>query len=436
MNELNNFCKLDPEMILKAREDYGTPIYLYDESQIVEKCKAALSMPNAYGLTVRYAMKANSSKSLLKIVNDQGLMIDASSLNEAKRAHMAGIALNRIFLTTQEIPDRQERKDLEDMILNGLKYNVCSMQQLYRIGDFAQANKLNLSIRIHPGVGSGESASRNTGDKYSCFGVHLSDVDQALQYAEEKHIKFTEVHVHIGSGGDPEIWRQNIDLELGIIEKYFPDCDTVSFGGGLKEGRMPGEIVANIKALGDYAKQQIEKFFEKTNRKLKMEIEPGTFIVANSGYAITTVVDKKQTGEDGFDFIIVDGGMEINSRPLMYGSQHPFYVVSKDGKLLSSEYDADSLKNSDYETIVVGRCCESGDSQCLDSQHNIFTRKMAEPEIGDILVIGGTGAYCASMTPFNYNSHTQIPEVLLTQTGDLKLIRKAQTLQQVVANEL
>lgn len=436
MNELNSFSKLDSKVVLAAKENYGTPIYLYDESLIIQRCKAILSMPNAYGIGVRYAMKANSGKSLLRIISGQGLMIDASSLNEAKRAHLAGIPLKDIFLTTQEIPDGKERKDLEEMMLKGLKYNVCSMEQLQRIGDFAQANKIDLSIRIHPGVGSGESASRNTGDKYSCFGVHLSDVDQALGYAKERSLQFTEVHVHIGSGGDPEVWRQNIDLELGIIEKYFPDCHTVSFGGGLKEGRMPGEIVADIQALGEYAKQQIEKFYEKNGRKLKMEIEPGTYIVANSGYAVTTVVDKKQTGADGFNFIIVDGGMEINARPLIYGSQHPFYIVSKNGELLSSDYAAASMGNSDYEAIVVGRCCESGDSQSLDSNHNILTRKMAEPEIGDILVIGGAGAYCSSMTPFNYNSHTQIPEVLFTQSGELKLIRKGQTLEQIVENEL
>src|SRR5665647_1101892 len=98
MNELNGFCKLNPTVILKAREEYGTPIYLYDENSIIEKCKAALSMPNAYGIAVRYAMKANSTRAILEIVNEQGLLIDASSLNEAKRANMAGIRLDHIFL--------------------------------------------------------------------------------------------------------------------------------------------------------------------------------------------------------------------------------------------------------------------------------------------------------------------------------------------------
>lgn len=436
MNKLNNFTSINTENIIKIKESYGTPVYLYDENLIIEKCKAVLSMPNAYGINVRYAMKANSNKTILKTIYKQGLLFDASSLNEVKRAKMAGIDFEQIILTTQEVPENEARKELEQMILKGLKYNVCSLRQLYLIGDFANKNEINLSIRIHPGVGSGETASRNTGDSYCCFGIHLSDVGQALNYANEKNIKFKQVHVHIGSGTDPKMWRQNIDLELGIIEKYFPDAETVSFGGGLKEARMPNEISADIKELGDYAKQQIEDFFQRTNRKLKMEVEPGTFIVANCGYAITKIIDKKWTGEDGLNFIIADGGMEINARPLMYGVQHPFYIISKDGQLLSSEFDEESLNNSSYAAAVVGKCCETGDSQCLDSHEKNTPRKMAEPDTGDIVVIGGVGAYCSSMTPFNYNSHTQIPEVLLTQNGELKLIRKRQTLEQIIVNEI
>jgi len=86
--------------------------------------------------------------------------------------------------------------------------------------------------------------------------------------------------------------------------------------------------------------------------------------------------------------------------------------------------------------VIAGRCCESGDAQSLDSEGHILERRMAEPEIGDIIVIGGTGAYCSAMSPFNYNSHTQAPEVLLRENGKLQLIRKGQTLQQIIENEL
>ena len=400
----------------------------------MEKCKTLLDIPNAYGLKVRYAMKANSNKTLLQIINRQGLYIDASSLNEAKRAEIAGIPLEHIMLTTQEIPEKQQRKELEHMMLNGMKYNVCSLRQLKRIGGFAKKHGIGLSIRVHPGLGTGESNTRNTGDDYACFGVHLTDIEEAIRFAAKTGIRFTEVHTHIGSGGDPEIWKKNVDIELDILSRYFPDARAVSFGGGLKEARMPDEKPADIFALGAYVKEQVEAFYRKTNRKLTVEIEPGTFIAANLGYAVTKVVDKKRTGNNGFSFAIADGGMDINCRPLMYGSRHPFYVVKKDGALLFSEFDEAQSRSKGM--IIVGTCCESGDSQCLNNDGHNVPRKMAEPEIGDLVIIGGAGAYCASMTPFNYNSHQQIAEVLLTKDGKLELIRKRQTLKQMIANEI
>jgi diaminopimelate decarboxylase len=433
MSRLNNFNSIDSNIIAAAAKQHGTPFYLYDEQVIIDKCRNLLSMPNAYGLKVRYAMKANSNKSILKLISAQGLKIDASSMNEARRANMAGIAYEDIILTTQEAPLDQEMRALNEMMSQGLKYNVCSLRQLRNIGDFAAENKINLAIRIHPGIGTGESATRNTGDKYSCFGVHLSDLEQALEYSKSKKLVFDLVHTHIGSGGDPAVWQSNIDSELRIIEQYFPDAKTVNFGGGLKEARMPDETPADINELGKYAKEKIEQFYQKTGRKLEMEIEPGTYIIAAAGFVVTTVIDKKKTGDEGLNFIVLDGGMEVNTRPLLYASRHPFYIVSQEGKLLSSEYDEKT--GGGYQAVLVGRCCESGDSQCLDSCGLSVPRVMAEPETGDYAAIGGAGAYCSAMSLANYNSHVQAPEVLYTRAGGLNVIRNRQTLRQITANE-
>ena len=197
---------------------------------------------------------------------------------------------------------------------------------------------------------------------------------------------------------------------------------------------MPDESPADLILLGEYAKKRIEEFYAKTGSRLHMEIEPGTYITANSGYAVTSVIDKKRTGDDGFDFIVLDGGMEISQRPSLYGSRHPFYTVSEAGELKSSEFGADG--SSGYSAVVAGKCCESGDCQTLDENGHITPRPMMEPEIGDYLVIGGAGAYCSAMTPFNYNSHTQISEVLIKTTGEQVLIRRRQTLAQIIQNEI
>jgi len=432
MTRLNDFCSFDSAVVARAAAEYGTPFYIYDEDFIIKRCRDCLKMPNPYGLTVRYALKANSSRAILQTISRAGLHFDASSLNEVLRARMAGIPLEDIMLTTQEVYEGAEMAVLQDLLLKGLNYNVCSLRQLHLIGEFSKQKFFDPGIRIHPGVGSGESATRNTGDDYSCFGVHLSDIEEALKYAWGKWIKFKHIHVHIGSGAEIDVWRQNIDIELDLIFKHFQEAESVGFGGGLKEARMPDEVAADVLELGHYAQGRIEDFRKKTKRKLKMEIEPGTFIVANSGYAVTRVVDKKCTPK--FNFIVTDGGMEINSRPLIYGSRHPIYIVSGDGSVVrSSEFDGSTY---DYSAVVSGRCCESGDCQTLGADGYNVPRNMAEPEIGDLAIIGGVGAYCSSMTPFNYNSHTQIPELLFTSKGDLRLIRKRQMLEQILENEI
>lgn len=426
--------RLNAALIPEIARQWGTPVYLHDQEYIENSCQQLLNMPNAYGLHVRYAMKANSDRTVLRIVTNQGLDLDCSSLNEAARAFAAGIPYSRMMLTTQEVPIGEERAELEEMILKGLKYNVCSMLQFKLIADFSRKNKIDLSMRVHPGAsGGGESATRDTGSEYSCFGVHLNDVPAVKALAGQMGLRFNQVHVHIGSGGDPEKWRQNIDRELGFVKDYFPDATTVSFGGGLKVARMPGEKQADIAALGEYAKQRIEAFKAATGRQLQMEIEPGTFVVANSGNIITRIIDKKLTKE--LNFLIVDGGMELLTRPLLYGSEHPIAIVTQDGKLLSSEYDR--IPQAGLKGFgIVGRCCESGDSVRLDKDGNIVPVLIVEPEIGDYVVIGGTGAYSESMSPENYNSHRKPGAVMKTRSGTLVQIRKKQAREQIVQNEL
>ena len=218
------------------------------------------------------------------------------------------------------------------------------------------------------------------------------------------------------------------------LERHFPDAATVSFGGGLKEARMPDETAADVQELGRCARERVQAFYERTGRRLHMEIEPGTYVMANAGYAVTSVLDKKSTGDTGFNFLILDGGMEINARPLLYGSRHPFYVVSRAGALLSSEFMAPA--QGGYRAVVAGRCCESGDAQTLDETGLSQDRAMAEPDLDDYVLIGGVGAYCSAMAPMNYNSHVRAPEVLLTAQGELRLVRRRQTLEELVLGEI
>lgn len=425
---------LSPTTAVQAAQQFGTPLYLYDERTIASRCRSVLGMPNAFGLHASYAMKANSTRAILQLVARHGMGMDASSLNEVRRARMAGVPSKRIVLTTQEVPEGSDRTELEAWMSEGLIYNACSLRQLRLIAGSAARTKTRLSMRVNPGVGSGETVTRNTGDNYSSFGIHMTHLAEATSWAREQGLIVEQVHVHIGSGGDPAVWQSNIDRMLAITEQYFPDARTLNLGGGFKEARMPDEVAANVEALGCYAERRFREFAERTGRRLVMAVEPGTYIMANSGYLMASVVDKKWSGPEGFEFIVVNGGMECNMRPALYGSRHPFYVVSADGSVLSSEFDP--LVKQHPGRVVVGRCCESGDSQTLDSTGHVVPRPMADPSVGDYVIIGGTGAYGASMSVSNYNSHLRAPEVLAREDGSLLLIRRRQSLEQIVTDEL
>jgi len=430
------FGRVSPKAVVEAAALCGTPCYLYDEAMILERCRDVLAMPSAFGLTARYAMKANPGRAILELVASAGLGIDASSLNEVRRARRAGVPAERIMLTSQEVPEGQDRRDLEALLTEGLIYNACSQLQLERVAPFARARGLEVAVRVNPGVGAGESVTRNTGDKYSSFGVHLAGLERLTTLARDSGVTIGQVHVHIGSGGDPAAWRENIDRMLDIVERYFPAAHTLDLGGGFKEARMPDEQAADVAALGRHAQERFEAFAARTGRRLHMSVEPGTYLVANAGYLVTRVVDRKWSGPGGFEFLVADGGMEANTRPLLYGSRHPFYVVSRAGELLSSEWNLNDPNVELDFRVVVGRCCESGDSQSLDHHGHIIPRMMADGQVGDFVVVGGAGAYCSAMSPFNYNSHLQAPEVLLAGDGTLQLVRRSQTLDQVVQNEL
>ncbi|MEE4194339.1 MAG: diaminopimelate decarboxylase [Anaerolineae bacterium] len=418
---------------------FGTPFYLYDANLILARCAEVQKMMSlGIQFFPSYAVKANPTKAILELIGREGFGFDASSLNEVTRTRRA-CKTNPITLTTQDVPMHQQRQELEFMLTHGIKYNACSMRQLALIADFAAEHELNLSLRIHPGEGgSGESLTRDTANPYASFGIHIAQLRDALLFAQQRNLIIDQLHQHIGSGGSPERWRAGVDRLLHIIEDHLdllPDLNAVNLGGGLKVARMPDEEAANPSALGVYAAEKILAFEERTGRKLAVSVEPGSYLVANAGIIVTRVIDIKSTGKDGFNFVITDGGMELNSRPLMYGARHPFAVYSSKDGLRSTEFDLSGVPEGSL-WIPVGRCCETGDAHSISADGNIIPRRMAAPKIGDFFLIGGAGAYTASMSPFNYNSYTRAPEVIKLPDGRLKLIRRRQTFDEMIKGEV
>jgi len=407
---------LTPADAALVRERFGTPCFVYDRAALEAAARTALAFPHAFGFTLRYAMKANSSHAVLAIFRDLGLHIDASSDPEVERALRAGFAPGHIQLTAQ-VPSRR----LEEFVALGVLYNACSLHQLDRYGRALPGR--DVTIRVNPGLGSGSTNRTNTGGPAASFGIWHAHLDEAKALAARHRLVVRGLHTHIGSGSDPAVWMRVAGLVLEIAERL-PAVITVSLGGGFKVARVPGEQATDLAAVGSVVRQAFVGFHRRTGRRLHLEIEPGTYLVANAGVVVATCVDVVDTGQDGYLFAKLDAGMTEVTRASLYGAQHPIAVLAE-GRPAA-------------RVVFVGPCCESGDilTPAPGDPEALAPREVARPEIGDLVVVGGAGAYCAAMSTGNYNSYPLAPEVLREPDGSLRLVRRRQSLEQMLANEV
>jgi diaminopimelate decarboxylase len=212
-------------------------------------------------------------------------------------------------------------------------------------------------------------------------------------------------------------------MTLDLVEQV-PEAARVNLGGGFKVGRMPGEVSADLQDVGHHVERELIEFQERVGRKLHLEVEPGTYLVANAGAVVASCIDVVDTGADGYQFAKLDTGMTEVTRPALYGAQHPITVMAED--------------RPEANVVFVGPCCESGDilTPTPGDPEALAPRTSRKPNIGDLVVIGGAGAYCAAMSTINYNSYPQSPEVMLETDGSFRLLRKRQDPEAVWANEV
>ena len=425
--EVESLRFLTSPLVNEVAKDFGTPVYVYDAKLLKEQATKALQFPNAFGLTVRFAMKSSPNAMILKLFDSMGLHFDASSIYEVERALACGIEASKISLSSQELTT-----NFEKYVEIGLNINACSLEQIKRYGEKFPGGQLGL--RFNPGLGSGGTTKTNVGGPSSSFGIWYELMPQVQELVAKYNLDIVRIHTHIGSGSDPKVWQKAASLSLNLCSK-FPNVDTLNLGGGYKVGRMEYEESTDLQVVGTPVKALFEEFAlsseEGKGKKLKLEIEPGTFLVANSASLVSTIQDKVSTGKDGFTFLKLDTGMTEVLRPSLYGAQHPLIVVK-------NEKNKDENREETEDYVVVGHCCESGDllTPLPGEPESIGTRKLTSAVINDFMVIEGCGAYCGAMNTKNYNSFPEVAEVMLTSTNTFKLVRKRQTLQQIIENEI
>ena len=409
---------LNYEIARRIAADFGTPVYVYDKKILLANAMTALAFPNAFGLNVRYAMKALPNAAILQLFHTAGLEIDASSGYEVQRALAAGISARNISLSTQELPD-----DFAELYKLGIEINACSLNQLERFGQAFPGQRVGL--RFNPGKGSGGNNRTNVGGPASSFGIWHEWIDDVKLLLERYKLKCVRVHTHIGSGSDPAVWQKVSELSLDIV-RQLPDVDTLNLGGGYKVARMESETGTDLQECGAPVAQKFRDFAEETGREIRLEIEPGTFLVANAGSLLCKVQDLVSTGEDGYTFLKLNAGMTEVLRPSLYGAQHPIHILQPQSN--------DDLR----EYMVVGHCCESGDilTPAPGEPELLAPRMLRAAKIGDLCVIDGVGAYCSAMTAKHYNSYPEAAEVLLDDLKGPQLIRRRQNPKELWANEV
>ena len=406
-----------PAQLWPLADQFGTPLWVYDAATIRQRIAQVSNFD-----TVRFAQKACSNIHILQLMREQGVKVDAVSRGEILRALAAGFKAGGEPSEIVFTADLFDAATLDCVVEHGVPVNAGSIDMLRQLGPRSKGHAVWL--RINPGFGHGHSNKTNTGGEHSKHGIWHTDLPLALQTIREQGLTLAGLHMHIGSGVDyghlAEVCGAMVEL-VRTAHAAGHDLHAISAGGGLSIPYRVGDPVIDTQhyfGLWNTARQQAEAI---VGHKLGLEIEPGRFLVAESGVLLGEVRATKNAGSN--HFVLVDTGFNELMRPSMYGSFHAMSVLRRDGS-----------QGADQPTVVAGPLCESGDVFTQGDGGVVLPRDLPAAQVGDLLVIHDTGAYGASMSS-NYNTRPLVAEVLV-DGAEHRLIRRRQTVEELLSLEL
>lgn len=371
-----------------------TPRYEYSRSKIQEKLDEFKSLQAPFGITVRYALKANPHFEIVKMMNEAGVHFDASSSYEATELLKQGIEGKCISLSSQQSPH-----NLEELLQKDVLFVATSLNQLDHFLHTPGRPSM-VAVRINPSMGYGHNNRTTTGGVNASFGIWHEYTNVVKEKAHEGGVIISRIHIHIGSGADPAVWGGVMESALMHVEQ-FPDVTTLDIGGGFKVHRYGKEAETVLKDIAEVFAEKVTAFKEKTGREIHIEIEPGTYAVAHIGTLVAHIDDIVDTGKNGYAFMRLNTGMNDFLRTSLYGAQHEIEVMNT--SIVKKEY------------VVVGHNCESGDlfTSVHGNSEELEPRLLNEAQIGEEVRIHDVGAYCASMRAKGYNSFPDAIEVMV-----------------------
>ena len=411
----NTDTDLTADNLLRLPAEFGCPVWVYD-AQIIRGQIAKLSQFDV----VRFAQKACSNIHILRLMREQGVKVDSVSLGEIERALAAGFVPGKDEIVfTADMIDEATLARVHEL---SIPVNAGSVDMLEQLGQLSPGHRVWL--RVNPGFGHGHSQKTNTGGENSKHGIWYSDLPAALEVIQRYKLKLVGIHMHIGSGVDYAHLEQVCGAMVRQVVEFGQDLEAISAGGGLSIPYREGEEAIDTDhyfGLWNAARDSIARHL---GHAVKLEIEPGRFLVAEAGVLVAQVRSVKEMGSR--HFVLIDAGFNDLMRPTMYGSYHHISALAGDGRSLQ--------QTPQRETVVAGPLCESGDVFTQQEGGNVETRLLPAVAPGDYLVLHDTGAYGASMSS-NYNSRPLLPEVLF-DNGVARLIRRRQTIDELLALEL
>ncbi len=386
----------------------GTPAYIYSHAAFTGRLKELQQAFKAVKPLICYSMKANSNIAVLRALVKQGSGLDIVSGGELERAKRAGCPGEKIVFAGVGKTDEEIAAAIRYGILF---FNVESLPEIDAINAVAAKlkKKATISLRINPDVDPRTHRHISTGKKESKFGIDLLRAEKAfLRRSHYPWVRLAGLHVHIGSqieSGTPFLHAfKKVTKFIADLKKDGVDLEFLNIGGGL------GVTYNNEKPqrAADYARK-VAPILKKTG--LKIIMEPGRFISANSGILATKVIYIKET--DVKNFAIIDAAMNDLIRPSFYDAYHRIEPLTKK-KAKSVVYD------------VVGPVCESGDFLAK-------SRKLPQVKRGDLLAIFSAGAYGYVMSS-NYNTRGRAVEVLV-KGASFSIVKKRESVSELLSGE-
>lgn len=382
---------IDPIDLVK---DFGSPLYVYDGDKIISQLQILKKAFTASDVKIKYAAKALTNLSILKLLRKNGSDVDVVSIQEAHLAMKAGFLPTQIMYT----PSGVDFYELIEAVNLGLTVNIDNLSTLKKFGE-RYGNTYPCSIRLNPHIMAGGNIKISTGHSQSKFGISIEQLNEILDTVKTYDIEINGLHIHTGSDiTDSDVFMKMADI-LFDTAKYFKALQFLDFGSGFKVSYKKGDVVTNVEELGAKLTKTFNDFCQLYGRKLELHFEPGKFIVSESGYLLVKVNVVKPTPT--ITFVGVNSGLNHLIRPMMYDAYHDIVNVSNP-----------TAQQKLY--TVVGYICET-DTIGAD-------RSLNEVREGDILAIRNAGAYGFSMAS-NYNSRLRPAEVLILN-GEAKLIRE------------